>query len=191
MNKFYEILEKFWSDLISTFIVHGVFEMGGDGKIKGFNPELRKKIAPSFLGLNQTDEIIAGQVIASLDTGERTIWTRWLSKLKKHQVTQLRILLAGTYHAFEPGMENAKNLAHSLVNIENDDDDSIKTKLALETGLITEEFFLDTAKNFVLDRIWGKLKDHHAKAQKAIDELVDDWEKKINNPLEAILSALK
>ena len=184
-----ELFDKsFFQHLMASFLVKGLFETDKEGKITGINPNVREKIGPSFLGLNKAEEIIASQVVASLKTGERTIWHGLMMKLKPHQKTQLRILLAGLYKEFD--LETAKGVAHSFLAIQSDDDDRVKIALLIESGIITESSFDEDAGD-MLERIFKASKKYFIDAVKAIDDFVDSYHKSVNQPLENLLVTIR
>jgi translation initiation factor 2B subunit (eIF-2B alpha/beta/delta family) len=148
-------------------VAKGLFETDKEGKISGINPALKKKIGPSFRGWTQADETIASQIVASLDTGERTIWERWMAKLASHQRTQIRLLLTGIYKEFT--MEDAVKVARAFINVQEDDDDSQKKALALQSGIITETDIVADARALA-GKVWARIETEADDAQKVLDE---------------------
>lgn len=182
----------FLQHLLASWISIGLFETDKEGKVTGINPAVREKIGPSFMGLNKADEIISARIEAALEPGERTVWGRLVSKLKKHQVTQIRILQAGVYKEFD--LNTAVEVTRSFLNIQEDDDDSVKIKILIDSGIITEKSVPEEMEN-ILDRIYNKLKKQSASAiQNAIkagNDFVDSYKEAVNEPLKNLLTKIK
>ncbi len=181
--------KKFFQYLMANIAAIGLFKINKNKKIIGLNSAVYKKLTAHF---SKTDKVVSAYIFAHLNSDEKAVWYRLITKLKKHQVDQLCMLQHGLYKIFGPEMPI--EITRNILNTENDDDDSIKISMLINSGIITKNSVNEQIEN-VIARIYNKIAEQTfpaiEEAVKAADDFVQAIEENINKPLRDLLEKIK